>query len=961
MPGLPAEVDFLIVTALRVETDSVVPMIEGAVSRGTYTIGWVSRSDQAARYDVAVVEIGGMGTNDAQARTSLALSELHPRRVLLTGIAAGFPEDGVGYGDIIVPWGIVPYELAKIRELSSAEAMPSGLARLIPGWLARRLPRSQRYEPRAVPLPVSYGLWHAANTLTLPGERAWHAEIRREPRPDRTNGLPPVHVRSNSLMGCGEKIVGTELAWQRRYLREEFPRQAIGLEMESLGVLKSCHVTDTPFLVIKASQDPATAEKDAAGVKDAWRVYAAKAAAAFTVDLIRNFEPPQEALVLEVTGAARREARTLQDRAPKPGFNFKVSRASSYPLLTKRQFDTAQGVGIDSLLPSDAARRIALHGGGGTGKSRILENLMSVVIDAGQIPVLLNLKQTRTIPGLDAGIDTKEDIRRIVAKCSIPRVTTRDLERLASHKRLVVLVDGLNEVSSPIRAALIEHLEALDDKGRCGVVATDRLGLADVLEDFAHAAVDRLDPADAAAVYDQVFEAGAYNDLNAQLKKIYRWPFFLNLAITSRRSFTGSTVWSDLFQQFFLSQLRFTEAELDRVATATFETLDAGGHLRTDEFAAAAGHLFLKLTAAEVIGSRGGFEHDLWRDYLVSRYFSRNPGAWTTDAFDRATVLAHSPESLTMTVEQLPSREAKNDFLKAVYDWNYHAAADCIEEFRDTDPEARQLSHCIRWAVYGAVAEKRFDPVPRTRSRATDYLKNHPDDVARPYAEASPRSALVAHVTALPEPEPWFTTWKRLFTKPDGQGFDHDDLTALESRDSLVGWAAANLARRSNLDPPTLARIRQFYEESHGDPDRGTYRWRLVHALGPFPSPENVAVLFRALNEDTYHWVRYGAARSLMEIASRADHAFRDHVLSGLRDFVRRYNPMNLWFGRQLLGELIETSFIDNPRAGWREAVVPLLGEVVQKEASEAVKKQWTLKVKKLDPGVQPSPPAAPV
>jgi len=112
---MPAEqVDFLIVTALAIETASVRRLLEDPKDLPDDILGSVPRSESLARYSIAVTEIGRMGTAAAQAVAAKALLRLNPKRVVLVGIAAGFPESGIEYGDVMVPYGIMPYGLVKV-------------------------------------------------------------------------------------------------------------------------------------------------------------------------------------------------------------------------------------------------------------------------------------------------------------------------------------------------------------------------------------------------------------------------------------------------------------------------------------------------------------------------------------------------------------------------------------------------------------------------------------------------------------------------------------------------------------------------------------------------------------------------------------------------------------------------------------------------------------------------------
>jgi hypothetical protein len=59
--------------------------------------------------------------------------------------------------------------------------------------------------------------------------------------------------------------------------------------------------------------------------------------------------------------------------------------------------------------------------------------------------------------------------------------------------------------------------------------------------------------------------------------------------------------------------------------------------------------------------------------------------------------------------------------------------------------------------------------------------------------------------------------------------------------------------------------------------------------LGPHPREQGVGLLAQALVGDEYRWVRYGAARSLVEAASRLNHPRRQEVIDLLRRFVAGY------------------------------------------------------------------------
>jgi len=309
------EVDFLIITALKEETDAVCPLLVDAKDTGNEIVGTVAREDSAQPYLVALTEIGGMGSNAAQGVTSKALQRLKPKRVILAGIAAGFRESGVALGDLLLPYFVVLYELAKVKDAVSSR---NRLLRFI-SFLARPFSRRTKSDYRGTPRDVSDSLWHCAHMLGRNPGSPWAARIKT-PRQDGTTNAPTVRSSREFVLGCGNKVIASTESEDREWLLSQYGKKAIGLEMESYGVLTACHVGETPFLVVKGVQDDGTGGKDDPEEKDQWRLYAAEASAVFVVALISRYVFGESALLEEHAAEVSEIADIFQRDVPAPPF-----------------------------------------------------------------------------------------------------------------------------------------------------------------------------------------------------------------------------------------------------------------------------------------------------------------------------------------------------------------------------------------------------------------------------------------------------------------------------------------------------------------------------------------------------------------------------------------------------------------------------------------------------------------
>lgn len=259
-------VDFLIITALRVELDAVLKQLDycehGEEGRDlTYyrsTLNTDSQSDQK-NLEVAVTMLGHVGNAHAAEHTARCIQGLKPHFVLMVGIAGGI-RDKVNLGDVVVSKKIVCYEYTK-ETASGSE---------------------QRNEVESVDRLL---LDRAMNR-----EIDWHTRIRaKRPANPTSVELPRVHFAS---IASGEKVIADE---NRASELTQLDANIAAIEMESFGVAVAAAKSEyrPRFIAFRGICDYADDKKN-----DDWHEYAADSVAAYTIGLLRSGAIPVPGKVL---------------------------------------------------------------------------------------------------------------------------------------------------------------------------------------------------------------------------------------------------------------------------------------------------------------------------------------------------------------------------------------------------------------------------------------------------------------------------------------------------------------------------------------------------------------------------------------------------------------------------------------------------------------------------------------
>jgi hypothetical protein len=595
-------------------------------------------------------------------------------------------------------------------------------------------------------------------------------------------------------------------------------------------------------------------------------------------------------------------------------------------------------------------KRVILRGQAGGGKSVFLAKLSESMANGAIIPLFLDLKRWNKDYSEAMNAIQKDDLGTFEKRLDLLlRVSVAELS-LGFHKKLpsdlarVVLVDGLNEVYG--EEAIRQILGVVDEYVRqygpnaCALVADREVPRAFLGTRWITARIDLLDSNEVQRHIDTKFGVGTYSHLPKADRDLLRTPYFLDSALLNKSPRLGSRAAS--IERFFINQLGIRGADLDTLGKLAFEIYR---DYQSPSFEAeklksqVTDEIWRKLSGAlkEPIEGFTQFDHQLKHDYLVSRHLAKDEKLWEPRSFDAATFESNSYDSLLMVSEQLTDETSGDRFLKQVYDWNWSVTVACLANAGLTNQ--RHHSRELETAILYLIAEKKFDPVHRTADRAGTQLKNEfpSNSVAGKLRNIESLNDVYA-IDELVSDKAWFLRWKKLFMRNESPPLDETEIAQIIDSDSVIGWTAANVIKRFQLTETGLRQLRAYYRAIYPDPDpsKALVRWRIVHALGAFDDPENVRVLFEALDQDSYMWVNYGAVRSLVEIAAKTlKETLRTEIIGQLAGRIKSMRA-------KVLEEMGQTMFYRNPPKTWLSLCGRLLESVRDAQTRDADEERWT-------------------
>jgi hypothetical protein len=620
--------------------------------------------------------------------------------------------------------------------------------------------------------------------------------------------------------------------------------------------------------------------------------------------------------------AARMDALPSGLRVPAPPFEFDLSVGVDYA----RALAGTQGESLseDQLVVAARARgRALVLGNGGSGKTSLMGRLWRDAKAAGRFATWIDLRAWRQ--SLDASGDWPQDDDRraeiLLERLATPSVSQAELDLANAAAMPLILIDGINEVPNDIAETLVVTADFLASRHpNATVIVTDRLVRRSSIDD--RWLLIRLVAA---------HEPGQPASDDALLRNA----FFLNKRINA--AVQGESA-SEVVESYLTQHATLTPSEVRAAARAAAAAYaQYARSFQLEDFRKIAGAdtvVKLRQAGALVVDvvdeSEAIFEHHLIHDVLAATWLAGEPDEWRATRFDQVTFKASSFDALALTLERIADPSSVDLFIRRVYDWNYYGAAYTLARAQQLGQV--RVSATMHVALLAMLAERRWDPVVATVNRVEDALRMVGGPLADRLLDAGSPQEVREVVAREPGGDPLLQRWRALFLRDDNQPVEPQLIAALDDDESLIGWTAANVlrrSRRSSVDErEVIARL------AGASPP--VVRWRSAHVLGGWSTPEGHEALRHAILHEPDDWVRYGAIRSLVDnAASDAEH--RDALLGWMRDSLDalRDGPP------QVLVEL-ERSLLRRPEPfGWRTAVSPLIEDAYATATDEDEVRRW--------------------
>ncbi len=895
----PRKCDIGIFTILPLELDAIkkilglntVERVDGIV----YYTGTISTGEK--NYSVVCSQSTDYSNLPAQSTTERMIQHWDPKFVITVGIAGGVEgREDLQLGDVVIPTEVYYTEVVKKAD-------------------GKKLSRPNAKSPPAPEFRDAHQVAQNSN---------WKDVITMK-NPLGENNSKVVYGQILS----GEKLEGDP---EDEELQEKLATfdKFLAVEMESGGVSRAVYEQsrwhNTKFFAVRGISDFCNVKKNKE-TRVNWGNYAAEAAAAYALELIKNltiYENPADSYAVDV--------KQLFEPSPETIFNLNMS-------------DDSGKVNLDQIISlSESKQKLVLVGRPGIGKSFAVNEIAKDIANKGGIPIVLSLNKWDGEPMRQfSSVDKIPE--KMNALLGMSKVSLNEKFLLKMNAKKFFILEGLNEISSGEYGgdAIKDILSVVHEYVRnhalgSPIIATDRTK-RNYTDSFHNVELKPLESDEMRKIIDKEFGDGKFKKLDKKTKAVLSIPFFLKNAIKSKNvDFLTET---HAMEDFFKSHVGLNKEEIRDAAKTVFELSGTQGTLsfKPDEFEnIAESSTYQKLVKGDVLLSSSDgtihFQHQLQQEYLISVFLSSHPENWDITSLDAVTLKANSIDSLFMTIEQIEEKEKCDDFLLHIFNWNWRAAIRCIARLENKGSD--NYSEYTLIAMAALVAQKKFDSVHGTHLEAIASLDGIQNENCKKMAAAQNFDDIIGIVNGISNGEDWFANWRNIFTWDSAKIPSDDDIMRIKSEESIVGWTSSNALKRLALNEIHQGQLRIMYlallDES---PLNSTVRWRIVHTLGSFPSKENAELLFKVIESDTYHWAKFGAARSLVEMAAKTeDSTLRKTII----DYFTQNHKMMHDAVREEIGK---ASMYHNAFGDWESSIRPLLESIGQSLDEELTKREW--------------------
>jgi hypothetical protein len=214
-----------------------------------------------------------------------------------------------------------------------------------------------------------------------------------------------------------------------------------------------------------------------------------------------------------------------------------------------------------------------------------------------------------------------------------------------------------------------------------------------------------------------------------------------------------------------------------------------------------------------------------------------------------------------------------------------------------------------------------------------DALRTHTDHLASGILHASSVGALIGLAKGLRSDEVWWPRWIDIYARQPGSDAHDSDIEALTNPDSLIAWTASNVLLTLRVDKQQRRKVEHIAREATDD----GARWRAVHVVGSWTDGEALDLCIDRFIKDKSPWVKNGALRSLILVASKLPSEHQREVaflrLGELSDILLQ-NPK--W-----TREIERSVRAEHAPPDWPESVGLLLEELWAESDSIADQDRW--------------------